>query len=212
LNEIPLITADASSGAGAKVEGGMALGLFLKAVTFAARKHQDQRRKGRRHRPYINHLLQVAEILWEIGGVRDVEILIAAVLHDTLEDTKTTTEELEAAFGPRVLALVQAMTDDKSLPKQARKALQVTHAPHLSPAAKLIKLADKIHNVYELDHVPPVGWSRDRILAYVDWADKVVDGLRGVNGAMDTAYDNAARSVRRSMMTRNSDSDGQVDR
>lgn len=207
-----MIAADGSSGTGAKDERGMTLGLFLKAVTFAAQKHQDQRRKGRRHRPYINHPLQVAEILWEIGGVRDVKILMAAVLHDTLEDTETTPEELEAAFGPRVLALVQAMTDDKSLPKQTRKALQVVHAPHLSPAAKLIKLADKIHNVCELDHAPPAGWSRDRILAYVDWADRVVDGLRGVNGAMALAYEDAARSVRRSMMTRNNDSDDQVDR
>jgi (p)ppGpp synthase/HD superfamily hydrolase len=177
------------------------LGDFLRAVTFAARKHQDQRRKGRRRLPYINHPLRVAEILWEVGGVRDPEILMAAVLHDTLEDTETTPVELGHAFGARVLSLVQEVTDDKSLPKAVRKQLQIDHTRHLSCGAKMIKLADKIHNVYELTHEPPADWPRARVIDYVDWAGRVVAGLRGANAALEAAYDEVADQARRTLST-----------
>lgn len=178
------------------IEATSALGAFLKAASFAARKHQDQRRKGRGQLPYINHPLRVAELLWDVGGVRDTEVLIAAVLHDTLEDTVTTPAELEQAFGSRVLSLVEEVTDDKSLPKAVRKQLQIDHAPHLSQAAKLIKLADKIHNVQELSHEPPADWALSRVVAYVAWADDVVAGLRGANAALEAAYDEVARTAR----------------
>lgn len=169
---------------------------LLAALSFAAVKHQAQRRKGRTHTPYINHPIQVLSYLWKIGGVRDMTVLVAALLHDTLEDTETTPEEIAAQFGPEVLALVEEVTDDKSLPKAVRKRLQVEHASDHGPGAKMIKLADKMHNVYELTREPPVSWSLARLRAYVDWADQVVAGLRGVNVNLEVAYDEIARDAR----------------
>lgn len=179
------------------IQADEAVGTLLAAISFAARKHQDQRRKGQGKTPYINHPLRVLEILWDIGGVRELETLIAAVLHDTLEDTCTSAEELEVAFGSRVLDRVQEVTDDKSLPKAVRKRLQVEHAPHISDAAKLIKLADKIHNVYDVSHDPPPNWTHERIVGYINWAEDVVAGLRGVNSALDTAFDATVFEARR---------------
>src|SRR5262249_43597128 len=132
----------------------MSVTRLLQAIDFAAQKHSGQRRKSADAAPYINHPLRVARLLAEVGGVEDEEVLIAAVLHDTLEDTPTPPDELEAAFGPAVRRLVQEVTDDKSLPKAERKRLQVAHAPGLSPGAALIKLADKIANVHDLAHAP----------------------------------------------------------
>jgi guanosine-3',5'-bis(diphosphate) 3'-pyrophosphohydrolase len=124
--------------------------LLLRAVEFSAERHRDQRRKGVDASPYINHPIEVAAMLANVAGVRDLAILVAAVLHDTIEDTRTSPEELEAAFGSEIRLLVQEVTDDKSLPKAERKRLQVEHAPQLSPSAKLIKLADKVSNVRDV--------------------------------------------------------------
>lgn len=172
------------------------LGALLAAVAFAAIKHQDQRRKGHRHLPYINHPVRVAEILWSVGGVRDITTLVAALLHDTLEDTETTPAEIELRFGSEVLGVVQEVTDDKSLPKTVRKQRQIEHAAHTSPQAKIIKLADKIHNVLELTNEPPADWPQSRIVEYVDWSDLVVAGLRGVNPPLETLYDDVVRAAR----------------
>ena len=76
--------------------------LILRAIDFAARKHRDQRRKDEEASPYINHPISVSLLLADIGGIADAEVLSAAILHDTLEDTDTTTEELEAVFGMRI--------------------------------------------------------------------------------------------------------------
>ena len=149
---------------------------LLKALTFAARKHRDQRRKDAEASPYINHPIEVAEIIARIGGVDDVTVLQAALLHDTVEDTQTSPDELEREFGATVRKLVEEVTDDKSLPKQERKRLQIQHAPHLSPRAKLIKLADKICNVRDVTHSPPKDWDERRRVAYFDWAAKVIAG------------------------------------
>lgn len=162
---------------------------FIRALTFAADKHQNQRRKGRDQLPYVNHLIRVTDLLWRVGEVRDAPTLAAALLHDTLEDTDTTADELEALFGVEALAIVQEVTDDKTLLKATRKQLQIEHAPHLSPAARLIKLADKIDNVYDVSHNSPEGWSHERQIAYLDWAAAVVAGLRGLNGALDLHFD-----------------------
>ena len=163
--------------------------LILQAIQFAADKHQHQRRKNQEATPYINHPLAVMETLWRIGQVRHVPTLVAAVLHDTLEDTETTPEEIETLFGAEVLALVQEVSDDKSLPKGTRKQLQIEHAPQLSAQAKAIKIADKLHNVHDVSHAPPANWPQERILDYLEWADKVVAGLRGVNPALEAEYD-----------------------
>jgi (p)ppGpp synthase/HD superfamily hydrolase len=172
------------------------MGACLAALAFAADRHRDQRRKGRTREPYINHPIRVTQLLWEVGGVRDTVTLVAALLHDVLEDTATTPEEVEARFGREARALVQEVTDDKSLPKADRKRLQIEHAPHLSPRAKVIKLADKLHNVQDLGLDPPASWSPKRLRTYIDWADKVVAGLRSVNPALEEAYDEVAGQAR----------------
>jgi guanosine-3',5'-bis(diphosphate) 3'-pyrophosphohydrolase len=151
--------------------------LLLRAAAFAAEKHANQRRKDRARTPYINHPLAVARVLAEEGGVKDPEILAAALLHDTLEDTDTTLRELERAFGKRVASLVVEVTDDKTLPKQVRKQLQIDHAPHKSRAAALIKVADKICNLRDLRSSPPKAWSRERRQRYGEWATAVVSRL-----------------------------------
>src|SRR5688572_14295533 len=135
---------------------------LLKAVQFAALKHRDQRRKGKDASPYINHPIAVAHLLAQVGGVRDIVTLVGAVLHDTIEDTETTPDEIEAEFGPEVRELVAEVTDDKRLPKEVRKQLQIDHAPHRSDRAKAIKLGDKICNVLDITSTPPDDWSIER--------------------------------------------------
>jgi GTP diphosphokinase / guanosine-3',5'-bis(diphosphate) 3'-diphosphatase len=164
-------------------------GLFLKAIHFSADKHRYQRRKDEMHSPYINHPIDVTQRLWEIGNVRDTTTLISSLLHDTLEDTQTTPDEIQAIFGEEVLFVVQEVTDDKSLPKQVRKRLQVEHAPHISNRAKLIKLADKSCNLLDLIYSPPRGWNLKRRQQYLLWTEKVVDRLRGTNQTLEEKYD-----------------------
>ena len=162
---------------------------LLRALHFAADKHRDQRRKGAEASPYINHPIEVAEILARVGGVTDVATLQAAILHDTLEDTQTNSEELEAAFGSEVRAVVEEITDDKRLPKAERKRLQIEHAPHLSARAKLVKIADKISNVRSIIQTPPAEWPLERKQEYLDWSARVVAGCLGCNPALEQAYD-----------------------
>lgn len=159
--------------------------LLVRAVDFAARKHRDQRRKDRQASPYINHPVSVALLLSEAGGVRDPEILAAAILHDTLEDTGTTPRELESRFGVRVHGYVEEVTDDKSLPKRVRKRLQIEHAAGLSPGAALIKLGDKISNVADIVGNPPASWDAFRRREYLDWAEAVVEQLPKVSPALE---------------------------
>jgi guanosine-3',5'-bis(diphosphate) 3'-pyrophosphohydrolase len=169
---------------------------LLSTVHFAATKHRDQRRKDSAASPYINHPIEVAETLARVGGVEDPAVLQAAILHDTIEDTETTPEELAGRFGDDVRRLVEEVTDDKELDKQDRKRLQVEHAPHLSQRAKLIKLADKICNVRDVTHSPPEGWSLERRVEYLDWTERVVAGLRGASAALERRYDELLREGR----------------
>jgi GTP diphosphokinase / guanosine-3',5'-bis(diphosphate) 3'-diphosphatase len=165
------------------------IALILRAAEFAGRKHRDQRRKDPSASPYINHPLALAEILSGDGGIRNADVLAAALLHDTLEDTDTTPAELRAAFGPKITGIVQEVTDDKMLPKQKRKELQVLHAPHISKSAKLVKLADKIANLSDIITSPPSGWSLSRRREYFDWAKRVIDRLRGTNKRLERRFD-----------------------
>jgi GTP diphosphokinase / guanosine-3',5'-bis(diphosphate) 3'-diphosphatase len=167
------------------------LALLLRALAFAAHKHRDQRRKDAEASPYINHPIALADVLVNEGGVSDVEVLCAALLHDTVEDTDTTPEELHKEFGPRIARIVAEVTDDKALPKADRKRLQIEHAPGLSPEAKLVKLADKICNLRDVLHRPPAQWGAERRREYFDWAKRVVDGVRGAHPALEAAFDNA---------------------
>ncbi len=167
------------------------LALLLKALAFAAHKHRDQRRKDADASPYINHPISLADVLVNEGGVTDFEVLCAALLHDTVEDTATTHEELVDAFGSRIARIVAEVTDDKRLPKEDRKRLQVEHAPHISREAKLVKLADKLCNLRDVAERPPAKWDLARRQEYFDWARQVVDGLRGVHPRLEAAFDAA---------------------
>lgn len=165
------------------------IGVFVKAVAFAADKHRTQRRKDADASPYINHPIALANVLANEGGVTDVVVLSAAVLHDTIEDTNTTEEELTAIFGAKITATVLDVTDDKSLDKHVRKQRQIEHAPHISKEAKLVKLADKICNLRDILASPPADWSPERKQGYFDWAAKVVAGVRGVHPELEAVFD-----------------------
>ena len=162
----------------------------LRAATFAAFKHRDQRRKDQSASPYINHPLAVANVLAnEVEGIADDVAITAALLHDTLEDTTTSRQEIEQMFGSDVLQIVLEVTDDKTLPKADRKRLQVTHAGSLSASAKLVKLADKICNLRDMANSPPHDWPLDRRVAYFDWCKEVVDQLRGIHTGLEALFD-----------------------
>jgi guanosine-3',5'-bis(diphosphate) 3'-pyrophosphohydrolase len=175
----------------------------LAALAFAADRHRDQRRKDSRQTPYINHVIDVTSILANEGGVNDTVVLVAAALHDTVEDTVTTIDELEERFGREVRDVVAECTDDKRLPKQVRKSLQIEHAAASTDRAKQVKIADKIANVRDLTHSPPADWTADRTREYFDWAARVVTGLRGVNAALDAAFDRALAAARASRVSKN---------
>lgn len=165
--------------------------LILRAALFAADKHRDQRRKDVAATPYINHPLALASLLATEGGVEDAEILAAALLHDTIEDTETDRRMLAEAFGERVASIVGEVTDDKVLPQEVRKQLQIDHGPHLSREAKLVKLADKICNVRDVLQQPPKEWGLEQRRTYIDWAAKVVDGIRGTHARLESLFDRA---------------------
>ncbi len=162
---------------------------ILSAVVFAAQKHQFQTRKDPKETPYIIHPIGVAHHLLTIGKVMDADVLIGALLHDTVEDTQTTFEEIEAAFGKRVGGFVKEVTDDKMLPKMERKHLQIMHAPEKSTGAALIKLADKLYNLNDLLKDPPLDWTEERLKEYFEWATQVVNALPTVNSALKQAVD-----------------------
>lgn len=162
---------------------------IFSALRFAADKHRSQLRKGEEVSPYINHPIEVAELLVRVGGVTDASLLQAAILHDTLEDTETTAHELDAAFGPAVRRLVEEVSDDKSLPKAERKRLQIEHGPGLSTAARQIKIADKICNVRDVTNKPPQDWPMTRRVEYLAWAKRVVAACRNVNPRLEQEFD-----------------------
>ncbi|MET0064888.1 MAG: HD domain-containing protein [Candidatus Thiodiazotropha sp.] len=165
------------------------LSLTIKALSFSARKHRDQRRKDPEGTPYVNHPIELLNILVNEAGVEDTETLAAALLHDTIEDTETRVEEIESEFGLVIASLVMEVTDDKTLTKLERKAMQIHHAPQLSDKAKLVKLADKIANLRDIHRSPPVGWELERRQAYFDWARDVIKGIRGTHSRLESLFD-----------------------
>lgn len=165
--------------------------LVAEALCFAAHKHRRQRRKDEAASPYINHPIALMRLLSVEAGIEDPVVLCAALLHDTLEDTRTTPEELEARFGLAICGIVMELTDDKSLAKAERKRLQVVHAGRASRPARLVKLADKICNIREIASNPPVGWERARCREYFDWAGEVVAQIRGTHEGLEALFDEA---------------------
>ena len=163
----------------------------MTALSFAADKHKNQRRKDAEASPYINHPIALANVLLNEAGVEDQRVLIAAVLHDTIEETDTTELELVKHFGKDVADIVLEVTNDKTLPKADRKRLQIEHAANISQRAKLIKLADKICNLRDIAASPPADWSDDRKREYFDWAKAVVDAQRGAHPGLEHLFDKA---------------------
>lgn len=166
---------------------------LVSALAFAAHKHRDQRRKDAVASPYINHPIALANVLANEGDIDDERVLIAAILHDTLEDTETSEQEIIREFGQEIASIVLEVTDDPLLPTAERKRLQVEHAGKISRQAKLVKLADKICNLRDVASSPPAGWSVARQRAYFDWAKSVIDGLRGVHPVLEEIFDEALR-------------------
>jgi GTP diphosphokinase / guanosine-3',5'-bis(diphosphate) 3'-diphosphatase len=164
---------------------------LIRAVDFAAAKHRNQRRKDWEASPYINHPIALTQVLKVEAGVSDIDVLAAALLHDTIEDTETTPEELQREFGPRIAGIVAEVSDDASLPKAERKRLQVEHAATLSREAKLVKLADKICNLRDMLDAPPAKWDLARRKEYFEWAKEVVDNLRGTHPKLEALFDEA---------------------
>lgn len=165
------------------------LKILFRALSFAAHKHKDQRRRDVDASPYINHPISLAAILCTEAHVADVETLCGALLHDTVEDTETTAEELEQIFGESICAIVMEVTDDKSLTKAERKKAQIEHAAHISEKSKLVKLADKISNLRDVLNNPPPDWSLERRQQYFDWAKRVIDQIRGTHTALEALFD-----------------------
>jgi len=167
---------------------------LVAALAFAAQKHRDQRRKDLAASPYINHPIALANVLANEVGIDDERVLIAAVLHDTVEDTNTTEQELVREFGKEISDIVMEVTDDKSLPSAERKQRQIEHASTISRRAKLVKLADKICNLRDIHNNPPADWSPERKQEYYDWAKAVISGLRGVHPALEHLFDEACKA------------------
>ena len=170
--------------------------LLLKSVDFAARAHRDQCRKGPAHEPYINHPIEVSRLIIECEPHTDEYVLCAAVLHDVIEDCGATRDEIAACFNEMIADIVLEVSDDKALPRDERKARQIETAPHLSNGAKLVRLADKVANVGAMLTDTPVGWDREQILRYVDWAEAVIAPCRAVSSGLSDRFDAIARDVR----------------
>lgn len=174
---------------------------ILSAVAFAADRHKNQRRKGVGKVPYINHPIAVAKTLSDFGE-NDTDLIISALLHDVIEDTAKNEHEIKQLseiilkkFGEDVLLIVLEVSDNKSLPVDERKRLQVIHTPHLSEQARKLKIADKACNVIDIKNDPPENWTLERKLNYLKWAKEVVDGARGLNEKLDQHFDQVYNEV-----------------
>jgi GTP diphosphokinase / guanosine-3',5'-bis(diphosphate) 3'-diphosphatase len=163
--------------------------LILKALEYAAAKHRDQRRKDKNASPYINHPIALAGVLWHEGHITDPVVIASALLHDTIEDTETSWQELRGEFGDEVADIVLEVTDVQWLKKSVRKRLQVSRAKHSSRAARLVKLADKICNLRDVATNPPAKWDLVRRREYFEWAKEVVDRLRGTDKRLERRFD-----------------------
>jgi guanosine-3',5'-bis(diphosphate) 3'-pyrophosphohydrolase len=176
--------------------------LVLRAADAAARWHVHQRRKGAAAEPYINHLLEVAMLVSEATEGKDPELVIAALLHDAIEDQEVPRAVIAEAFGEEVVNIVEEVSDDKSLEKHERKRLQVENARRKSRRAKILKLADKTSNLNALAASPPPDWSVKRRLDYVRWAREVAGGLTGVSPWLEEEFERAAKEAERSTVFR----------
>ncbi|HET6990821.1 MAG TPA: HD domain-containing protein [Bacteroidia bacterium] len=169
---------------------------FVDSILFAAKSHAGQLRKDGKT-PYINHPLEVMHLLMHTGGIHDTDVLIAAVLHDVIEDTSVTAGEIAERFGENVSKIVQELTDDKSLSKEERKKQQLFSASQLSDSARLVRISDKICNVYDILYAPPGDWEMSRRKDYLEWANAVVGKIRGINKNLEKRFDELIREGNR---------------
>jgi (p)ppGpp synthase/HD superfamily hydrolase len=174
--------------------------LITRAWNFSAQRHATQKRKGEAQEPYVNHLAEVAELVAEATRGQDANLVAAAVLHDTVEDTPTTSAELRTLFNADIADLVVEVTDDKTLDKALRKQLQVEHAASKSRRAKILKLADKTSNLRALANSPPANWDLKRRREYLNWALQVAKGLRGVDPWLEAQFDLAAKRAEATLL------------
>jgi guanosine-3',5'-bis(diphosphate) 3'-pyrophosphohydrolase len=180
------------------MDKGLNLAKILDAAIFAAEKHQGDVRKNKQRSPYITHPLLVAQAIVQIGEIQKTDILAAAILHDTIEDTDTTRGEIKERFGEDILSIVLEVTDDKALPKMVRKRLQVAHAAELSYEAKIVKLGDKLINCSDILKDPPDYWPLKRRQDYIQWGADVIFRIRGTNPQLEEAFDQVmARAERK---------------
>jgi GTP diphosphokinase / guanosine-3',5'-bis(diphosphate) 3'-diphosphatase len=179
-----------------------AISKILDAAQAAACWHATQRRKGSAGVPYINHLVEVAKLVNRPTGSTDSDLIVAALLHDAIEDQGVSRAAIAEQFGEDVATLVEEVSDDKSLPQEVRKRLQVEHAPKKSRRAKILKLADKISNVTDIGNDPPPDWSVERQQQYVQWGRDVVAGLRGASPELERLFEEAAAEADRLINSR----------
>lgn len=172
------------------------LGFVMRAAQFAAERHANQRRKGRDQEPYVNHLIEVVHLLAQSTGASDGVLLAAGYLHDTVEDTDTSLDELTRVFGAEVARVVAEVTDDTALRKEARKQAQIDGIARKSPRAQLLAIADKTANVASIVRSPPMDWNRPRMVEYGDWAEAVVAQVRGRDACLDLAFTEALQRLR----------------
>jgi len=174
--------------------------LIARAWNFSAERHAKQKRKGEAQEPYVNHLAEVAELVAMATEGRDANLVAAAVLHDTVEDTATLPSELASIFNSDIAGLVAEVTDDKKLAKEERKRRQVELAATKTDRAKILKLADKTSNLRSLAKSPPADWGMQRRREYLDWATAVSQGLRGVSPWLEARFEEATEQLGRSLM------------
>jgi (p)ppGpp synthase/HD superfamily hydrolase len=168
---------------------------LMRALEFVAHKHSDHRRKGAAGEPYVNHLAEVARLLADATEGSDLVLVLGGLLHDAVEDTEATLDDIEREFGREVAALVSEVTDDKSLPKAEQRRRQVEGAPNKSKRAKMIKLADKTSNLRAMLASPPVGWDEARRREYLVFSAAVIEGCRGVNESLEAGFDEAYQAA-----------------
>lgn len=180
---------------------------LTEATLFAARAHCTQRRKGRDADPYVNHVIEVADRLARATEGSDLALVVAGLLHDTIEDCGVTAGDLTRRFGEDVAALVVEVTDDRPLSREERKRAQIGHMATISERAPMLKVADKASNLRDIALAPGSDWSAKRRHDYVLWADKVVAPCRGLNATLDRGYDEARslalKAIERDEMERN---------
>ena len=172
---------------------------LTQALAFAAEAHANQRRKGAAQEPYLNHLVEVLDLVTQATGGDDVDLLIASLLHDVVEDTNVTEEELTESFGTRVAEIVQANSDDMSLPKDERRRKRIADMPRKAPDARIVKTADVISNIRAIVTSPPAGWTADRKLGYLDGCRQLIDAGRGANAALEKVFDQTVADAERTI-------------